>query len=140
MKRKITSILLLFAFTVVLLQPLRPFVEYYIFQNKSIAITNISDDFCCCEKNSNPSIVKMENNGDAYLKALIKRVCDQKEKEKPAIPVIQINLFVRELIHDYTQVYFCPEQNFNQKISTFIIQPDINSYVADIFHPPTKIS
>jgi len=135
LKTRLTGILLLLAFTVVLLQPVRPFVEYYFLQKSNIHISSISEDICCCDSNAQ-EIAKMQNNGDAYLKALIKRVCEQKEKEKPGIPIAQISVFVSELISENIPVYHCPEKNFNQKISTFIIQPDINSYIADIFHPP----
>ncbi len=137
MKTRLTGIILLIAFTAVLLQPLRPFVEYYLIQENTIQITSLPDDLCCCETASHET-AKMENNGDAYLKALVKRVCDQKEKEKPAVPIAQITVFVSELIGEDTPVYHCPEKNYNNKISTFIIQPDINSYVADIFHPPAN--
>jgi hypothetical protein len=113
-----------------------PFVEYYFLQKKHTETAINEIELCGCNDNS-LNIAKIENNGDAYLKALIKRVCDQKEKEEPAIPIAQIPVFIRDLNSDYTPVYLCPPKNYNNKISTFIIQPNIHSYIADIFHPPT---
>ena len=127
---------MLFSFTVVLLQPVMPFVDYYITQHHNEQISQIEKEYCGCGMEKSEKIAKIENNGDAYLRALIKRVCDQKEKEKPVVPLVQIPVFVRDLNSYQPQIFICPEQNYNHKISTFIIQPDINAYIADIFHPP----
>jgi len=138
LRRKFTSILLLFFFTVVLLHPLMPFVKYYLAQNNQTEISLVNNEYCGCIENSSSSYAKVENNGEGYLKALIKRVCEQKKKEKPAIPLIQLPIFVRDLSSISSQIYICPKQNFNNKISTFIILPDINTYITDIFHPPVS--
>jgi len=136
LKTQITGLLLLLSFTVVLLQPVMPFVDYFLWQHNQKENTLIESINCGCN-DSSTKIAKVENNGDAYLKALIKRVCDQKDKEKPAVPLAHIPVFVKELTTEFSHIYLCPEKNYNNKISTFIIQADITSYISDIFHPPT---
>ncbi len=116
-----------------------PFVDYYITYQKKTTFDKKEKSFCACEKESNQTYAKVENNGDAYLKALIKRVCDQKEKEKPVVPLVQIPVFVQQLTTDPASIYKCPSINFPERISTFIIQPDITSYITDIFHPPSMV-
>jgi len=136
LRQKLTAIILFTAFVAILLQPMMPFVQYYISQNQQNITQNNNCD-CQCEQNN--EVAPMENNGSNYLKALIKRACeDQKKSKKPAIPVLQVSVYILNLTNDYPKVFTCPKENFN-KISTFIIQPDLQSYITDIFHPPASV-
>ncbi len=137
MKQKLISIVLLLAFGAILLEPAAPFVQYFIYQYKQNITQNDNCD-CQCAQEDN-EVAPMENNGNNYLKALIKRACeDQKKSKKPAIPVLQVSVYILNLTNDYPKVFTCPKENFN-KISTFIIQPDLQSYITDIFHPPASV-
>ena len=116
----------------VILQQVIPFVQYYFaVQQESVQIQS-EDCACSCEQNE-PA--KMASNGDAYLKALIKRVCKDKKKESPQVPVVNIPVFVKILYNHRPQVYKLPENDYH-KISDFIIQPPTSSYVAELFQPP----
>ncbi len=136
MKNKFLSIILLFAFGSVVLQPLIPFVQYFLVKQN---IISIDKDDCCCENQTKKSAAElMQNNGSNYLNALIKRTCKDQKKRKPAVPTGQTLVFVKKLFSEQAQAFTCPKKNFN-KISTFIIQPDLKSFIADIFHPPALI-
>ena len=129
--KKIYSIALIIAFVAVILQPVIPFVQYYYaIQDDSVSIQDNCD--CACQTDE-PA--KMASNGDAYLKALIKRVCNDKKKETPKVPVINLPVFVRTLYVHRQQIYELSENNYN-KISDFIIQPPTSSYIEELLHPP----
>ena len=131
MKNKLFSILLLISFVVIILQPAIPFVQYYF--NTIEDITTIDND-CDCSDNK-PA--KMANNGDAYLKALIKRTCPDKKKDVPKTNNAPTIVFVKTLIRDYSVNYQLPVDNFTQ-ISDFIIQPSLSTYLDDILRPPKQ--
>ena len=134
-RQKIFSILLLIAFVSAILQPLIPFVQYYSeVQQESVVPINKCD--CACQANET---AQMANNGDAYLKALIKRVCKDQKKEQEKIPAITLSVFVIHLNRHYHKVFKCPEQNFH-KISDFIIQPHPSSHIEELFRPPQSLS
>ena len=114
-----------------MLQPAVPFVQYYL--SDKIEMNAVPEQCdCACE---NQEAAKMESNGDAYLKALIKRVCKDQKKSGPKLPVVVISVFVKTLYTNYTPVYHCPEKNYNQ-ISDFIIQPPLSSYQEELLRPP----
>ncbi|GEM_PF-5363763 len=131
MKNRFLGILLLISFWAVMIKPFVPFIQYYVSTQENIV--KISDQ---CDCDCPEETAKMASNGDAYLKALLKRVCDDDKKETPKIPVINIPVFVKTLIGDYNVVYKLPENNYH-KISDFIIQPDINSFIEELLRPPT---
>ena len=133
MKQRLTGILLLFAFAVALLQPVVPFVQYYYAQ-EGTDVVYLQDDDCGCSCQAEQT-TKMANNGDAYLKALIKRVCKDKEKEQEKLPVVNISIFVKTLYTPNIPVYTCPEQNYTE-ISDFIIQAPTSSHIEELFRPP----
>jgi len=116
----------------VILQPVIPFVQYYYAMQQKTLNIQPEDCSCSCEQDE-PA--KMASNGDAYLKALLKRVCNDKKKEAPKIPVVNISVFVKTLYVHRQQIYELSETNFD-KISDFIIQPPTSSYVADLLQPP----
>ena len=129
LKNKLYVILLLIAFTTAILQPAVPFVQYYLHQNVSV----VNDDCSCsCE-------VKHDSThpptGDAYLRALIKRTCNDKKQDSPKLPVVNISVFVKTLFSPKSPVYTCPEDNFT-KISDFLILPPTSSYTEELFRPP----
>ena len=130
MRHKFFSILLLFSFVAIILQPAMPFVQYYFG-----AIENTSNDDCCCSQEAEPA--KMANNGDAYLKALIKRTCPEKKKEEPKSAHVSNIVFIKTLISETSVVYQLPEDNFNT-ISDFIIQASLSTYLNDILRPPKQ--
>jgi len=130
--KKIYSIALIIAFMAVILQPVIPFVQYYYAMQQKTLNIQPEDCSCSCEQDE-PA--KMASNGDAYLKALLKRVCNDKKKEAPKIPVVNISVFVKTLYVHRQQIYELSETNFD-KISDFIIQPPTSSYVADLLQPP----
>lgn len=131
MKNKLFSILLLISFVAIILQPAMPFVEYYFSPvEKSIAI----NEDCGCTIDE-PA--KMANNGDAYLKALIKRTCPGQKKDTPKTSNAPTIVFVKTLIRDYSVNYQLPSDNFTQ-ISDFIIQPSLSTYLNDILRPPKQ--
>ena len=133
MKNKILGILLIFIFSAVILQPLVPFVRYYLTEKSQPAVQIISNDCdCSC---SNEEEAKMASNGDAYLKALIKRVCNDQKKQAPKLPVFSFSVFVPKLYENIPPVYVCPEKNYD-KISNFIIQPPLSSFIQELFRPP----
>ena len=111
-------------------------MQYYSNQTQTVSVVQDNDCDCACHADE---MTKMANNGDAYLKALIKRVCDDKEKEQKKIPAITLSVFVIHLNGHYQKVYACPEQNFN-KISDFIIQPHPSSHIKELFRPPRSLS
>jgi len=130
--KKIYSIALIIAFMAVILQPVIPFVQYYYVMQQEEPAIQSNDCDCSCEQ-AEPA--KMASNGDAYLKALIKRVCEDKKKETPQIPSVNIPVFVQTLYSHRLQVYELPEENYD-KISNFIIQPPVSSYIEELLHPP----
>jgi hypothetical protein len=135
LKNKIYSILLIIAFVAVILQPAIPFVQYYFAANQqNIAQT---DTQCNCECNDQET-AKMPSNGDAFLRALLKRVCKDQKKKSPQIPTVTISTFVKTLYTNRVPVYTCPDHNFN-KISDFIILPPVSSYHQELFRPPQYI-
>jgi len=130
--KKIYSIVLIMAFFAVIIQPVIPFVQYYYaLQEKSFSLQP-EDCSCACEQEQT---AKMASNGDAYLKALLKRVCNDKKKENPQIPVVNIPVFVKTLYSNRVPVYTCPGDNYNE-ISDFIILPPLSSYNQELFRPP----
>ncbi len=129
MKNKLYVILLLIAFTTAILQPAVPFVQYFWHQNVAV----VDDDCNCnCETTHDPT---HPPTGDAYLKALLKRTCTDKKKNEPKLSVVNISVFIKTLFSPKSQVYSCPEHNFN-KISDFIILPPTSSHIEDLFRPP----
>ena len=136
MRQKFTGIVILIVFAVAILQPAIPFVLYYMHQSQQASVALNDDCDCSCQANET---AKMASNGDAYLKALIKRVCKDKEKESKKIPAITLSVFVIHLNGHYQKVYACPEQNFN-KISDFIIQPHPSSHTEELYRPPQSLS
>ncbi len=133
MKNKIYTILLLMAFITAMLQPAVPFVQYYFsVQTQSVELTGLEEQ-CACEC-YNEDTVKPPVQ-DAYLKALLKRVCKDQKKQVPKLPVVSISVFVKTLYQPNTPVYECPTQNF-EKISDFIIQPPTSSHIEELFRPP----
>ncbi len=133
MKQRFIGILLLFAFAVALLQPIVPFVQYYYAQSDADMVY-LQDTDCGCSCHAEQT-TKMANNGDAYLKALIKRVCTDKKKEQEKLPVVSISLFIKTLTGNYIKMYQCPEQNYTE-ISDFIIQAPTSSHIEELFRPP----
>ncbi len=131
MKNKIYSISLIIAFVAVILQPAFPFVQYYFADQQVITKADNQCDCECYEQDN----AKMESNGDAYLRALLKRVCKDQKKKSPQIPTVTISVFVKTLYTNRVPVYSCPVQNFN-KISDFIILPPLSSYQQELFRPP----
>jgi len=132
LRNKLLGILLIFVFSAVILQPLVPFVQYYLVQQSNKMVQIVPDD-CDCSCQSDEA--KMASNGDAYLKALIKRVCNDQKKQTPKLQVLNISVFVVKLFENIPPVYTCPENNFT-KISDFIIQPPLSSYNQKLFRPP----
>ena len=130
--KKIYSIALIIAFVAVILQPVIPFVQYYYVMQQEEPVIQQNDCACSCEQEE-PA--KMASNGDAYLKALIKRVCNDKKKKTPQIPVVNIPVFVKTLYRHHAKVYEIPEKNYH-KISNFIIQPPLSSYIEELLQPP----
>lgn len=126
------SILLLISFVAIILQPAIPFVQYYL---GTVENVNIENDCCCSKTDNEPT--KMANNGDAYLKALIKRTCQNEKKDIPKTTNAPTIVFVKTLIRDYSVNYQLPTDNFNE-ISDFIIQPSLSTYLDDILRPPKQ--
>jgi len=135
LKNKILGILLIFIFSAVILQPVVPFIQYYLVEKEQTVDLNIEKDCSCSCESGILKETKMPSNGDAYLKALIKRVCNDQKKQAPKVPVISISVFVTKLFDNIPPVYVCPEKNYN-KISNFIIQPSLSSYTQELFRPP----
>jgi len=133
LKNKLIIISLIISFVAVLLQPVVPFVQYYFAQQNYTAQSNKQCD-CQCEQ---PQTAKMESNGDAFLKALLKRVCNDKKKQAPKLPIVNTVVFVKTLFSEYSRLYTIPENNFNQ-ISDFVIQPKLNSFIDTLLRPPIK--
>ena len=131
MRHRFFNILLLVAFVAIILQPIFPFVQYY-YGDKS-KIVNI-DNPCDCNCGE-PKIAKMANNGDAYLRALIKLTCNDKKHKMPKTPTTNSVVFIKVLIRDYSVNYHFPDDNFNE-ISDFIIQPSLSTYLNEILRPP----
>ena len=116
----------------VILQPVVPFVQYYYALQEKSVILQPDDCSCSCEQDE-PA--KMASNGDAYLKALLKRVCEDKKKEAPQVPVVHIPVFVKTLYVHRQQVFELSERNYD-KISDFIILPPLSSFDEELFRPP----
>jgi len=131
LKNLFYAILLIFAFVTALLQPVVPFVQFYMADQNEIAEISNNCDCACYKKET----AKMESNGDAYLKALIKRVCKDQKDKSPKVPVVTISVFVKTLYSTDVPVYNCPKKNYNQ-ISDFIIQPPLSSYLEELLKPP----
>ncbi len=134
LKNKIHTILLIIAFVTAMLQPAVPFVQYYFSTQTQ---TTELESHCACEcyedqSPTNPPVA------DAYLKALLKRVCKDQKKQGPKLPVVSISVFVRTLYQNRVPVYECPTKNF-EKISDFIIQPSTSSHIEELFRPPQLI-
>jgi len=126
---------LIIAFLAVILQPVIPFVQYYYaLQQQTKSIVTTGDCACSCEQEE-AKPAKMASNGDAYLKALLKRVCNEKKKESPRMPVVNIPVFVKTLYVHYPKIYQISAKNYN-KISDFIILPPLSSYSPELFRPP----
>lgn len=131
MKNKFYTIILLTAFFTAIIQPVIPFVQYYVSLHTEVETV---DENCSCNcYNEHDST--HPPTGDAYLKALLKRACKDKKKDNPKLPVVNISAFVKTLYTFKSQVYTCPENNFN-KISDFIILPSLSSYTNELFRPP----
>lgn len=121
------------SFVTVLLQPIVPFVQYYFAQQNYEA--QMDQQSCCqCEQKQT---AKMASNGNAYLKALLKRVCSEKKKQAPKLPVVSSVVFVKTLFTESSPIYIIPEDNYNQ-ISVFIIQPELSSYIDTLLRPPIE--
>lgn len=133
MKRKVYTILLLVAFWTAILQPMIPFVQYYFFSHQETETSIKLSDDCNCSCFDEETYHKP--TGDAYLKALLKRVCDDQKKESPKLPVVNISVFVQKLYDNHLPVFEFPEQNYNQ-ISDFIILPPLSSHTEELFRPP----
>ena len=131
MRNKFYTILLLMAFFTAIFQPAIPFVQYYIASHEQIETL---DNVCSCSCNVAHDTTHPPT-GDAYLKALLKRVCNDKKKNEPKLPVINISVFVITLFSPKSPVYTCPEQNYTQ-ISVFIILPPTSSHIEELFRPP----
>ena len=132
--KKIYSIALIIAFMAVILQPVVPFVQYYYALQQEQTYNQPEDCSCSCEQEET---AKMASNGDAYLKALLKRVCKDQKKNKPRTTLVFAPVFVKTLYTNRVPVYSCPDNNFNE-ISNFIILPPLNSYNEELFRPPQK--
>ncbi len=122
---------MLIAFTTAIFQPAIPFVQYFLYQKSQTNIQNTNCN-CSCEQTHDTTHPPIAN---AYLKALLKRVCKDKKKDNPKLPVVSISVFVKTLFSPKSPVYTCPEQNYT-KISDFIIQPPLSSYTEELFRPP----
>ena len=133
MKDKLIAISLIISFGAVLLQPVVPFVQYYFAQQAYKTQVNQQCD-CQCEETHT---AKMASNGDAFLRALIKRVCNDKKKQAPKLPVVNSVVFVKTLFTEYSRIYIIPENNYNQ-ISDFLIQPELSSYIDTLLRPPIE--
>jgi hypothetical protein len=122
------------SFWTAILQPIVPFVQYYYFSNQQTVSTDIllTDCDCSCNKESS---TYHKPTGDAYLKALLKRVCYDQKKESPKLPVVNISVFIQKLYDNHFPVFEFPEQNYNQ-ISDFIILPPLSSHSEELFRPP----
>ncbi len=129
MKNYIYTILLLFAFVTAIFQPAIPFVQYYLYEQNT---SEVLPSACTCQQNhdsTHPPIA------DAYLKALLKRVCENQKKSPPKVPVVNIPVFVQTLYTPSTPIYICPEDNYTQ-ISDFIILQKSSLHVIELYRPP----
>jgi len=132
LKYRISNILLLLVFITAILQPAIPFVQYYISLGQETVIQDQACNCSCYHKTEDPT---NPDTGDAYLKALLKRVCNDKKKEAPKLPAVNISVFVKTLYSPNIPVYICPEQNYTE-ISDFIILPHTGSHIVELFRPP----
>lgn len=102
-------------------------VVYYYNQTKNIENTH-------CYKNEENEIAKMPSNGDAYLKALLKRVCKDNNKNKSKLPTISITVFVKDLIKDHFVNFYL--KNSDSQITNFILLNNSQSHPLSLFRPP----
>lgn len=133
MNNKLMSILLLIVFWAVILHPLLPFAHYYLNLNKERVESVVNKNHC--DSLQDKEIAKMASNGDAYLRALIKRVCDKQKTKVPKLPAFNFSVFVITLYNEKSYTYEFSERNFS-KISTFIVQPSLSSYIQELLKPP----
>ncbi len=131
LKNKLYSILLLVAFFTAIIQPVIPFVQYYMSLHENVETL---DQACSCSCYDTHDTTHPPT-GDAYLKALLKRACKDKKKDEPKLPVVNISVFVKTLFSPKSPVYTCPEQNYTE-ISDFIILPVTSSHIEELFRPP----
>ena len=125
--KKLSAILILFVFGLIILSPVMPFVQTYVHHH-------YEEENSLCQQY--PHNDKEFKTGDPYLNALLKRVCENHKKQQPKAPVSfnQI-VFIKTL---YTPVSnpVVTEETSLTRISDFIpekVYPDI---ILSIEHPP----
>jgi len=128
MIKKIYSILLIITFITVINKPL--LVMTVIYLNETAEVT----EKCCCE-NTEKQTAKMASNGDAYLKALLKRVCKDTKKNSPKIPSISITVFVKNLINEYYRAIYL--QKNDTEISKFVLLKEHGEFIMSLLKPPS---
>ena len=128
MIKKLSAILILFVFGLIILSPVMPFVQTYIYHHYE------EEEEPLCQQYTTYN--GEYQTGDPYLNALLKRVCENHKKQQPKAPVSfnQI-VFVKTL---YTPVSnpVVSEETSLTRISDFIpekVYPDI---ILSIEHPP----
>jgi len=92
----------------------------------------VQSSSCACKQNHDSTHPPIEN---AYLKALIKRACENQEKNTPKVPVVNIPIFVKTLYIPYTPIYICEGNNYKQ-ISDFIILHKSRLRILGLYRPP----
>jgi len=127
MLKKIYSILLIVTFIMVVNKPLIVMAVLYFNHTETV------DERCCCETEETET-AKMPSNGDAYLKALLKRVCKDTKKDSPRVPSISLTVFVKDLIKEYFNVFYL--ENKNTEISDFVILKDPGKFPLSLLRPP----
>ncbi len=107
-----------------------PFVHTYIYHHYVEPKENALD--CLKQKNTYGY-----DYSDPYLNALLKRVCKQKKKEAPKVPVSLFQtLFVKNLV-SHAVSYCLAEPVSSITISDFVPEISYDSFIPGLFRPPS---
>ncbi len=126
--KRLIAILFLTVFMSVLMSPVAPFVYAYVYHHFIEKQPQIYIKANCREQ---------KIHTDPYLEALLKRVCKQKKKEAPKVPVSLFQtLFVKNLI-SHTVSSYAVELCLSITISDFVPEVPYDAYIPGLFRPPS---
>jgi len=90
----------------------------------------------CHEISERNEYDSMKNNGDKYLLSLLKRTCENNNKQQSKVPVWHAPVFVKIYPSNSPVNHIELTSEFHKRIF-FYQNPYSYLHISDIFHPPS---